>query len=93
MLPVAIHLHRHLVSGTADALRADFDLGLNVADSLREDVDWLDVLDLFLHDIEPLIEHAVASALLAVMHQAIDELRRQQRAIAQDQERVSYGWQ
>ena len=41
LLTGAIDLHRHLVRGPADALRADLDVRLDVLDGLREDLDRL----------------------------------------------------
>ena len=41
LLPRAVDLHRHLVGGAADALRADFDRRLHVLDAPGEDLDRL----------------------------------------------------
>ena len=77
----SVDLHRHLVVGAADALGADLDDRLDVLDRLLEDLDGrrrevLDRLffDALLNQVHGVVEDALGDGLLAVLHQAVDEL-------------------
>src|SRR5262249_6283818 len=79
LLPVAIHLHRPLVRSTTYAAAANLDERLDVLHRGREDLDRIAIRHLFLDQIESRIENVLRDALLAVVHQAVDELGSQKR--------------
>src|SRR5439155_5848065 len=79
LLPVAVDLHRHLVRGTADAAAANLDERLHVLDRSRENLDRVLVWQLFLDHVQGRIKYILCHALFAVVHQAIDELGREER--------------
>ena len=74
LLPLRLDLHRHLVVGPADAPGAHFDGRLDVFDRAGEDLERVDVLHLFLDLVHGPVEDARGGRLLAVPHQAVDEL-------------------
>jgi len=82
LLPVAIDLHRHLVSSTTDAAAANFDVRLHVFDGRVKDFDRLAIRNLFLNVIKGRIEENLRDALLAAEHQAVNELAGQDRLVA-----------
>ena len=81
LLPRAIDLHRNLVRGTADTLAADFDRRLHVLKSLREHFDRFLIRNALSHDFERIVEHILRDALLAVVHERVDELCSQDRSV------------
>lgn len=70
---------RDLIGGAADALGTNFRRGLDVFDRLREDFDRFDVLNFGRDFIESVVEDLASGVLLAVPHQAVDELAREDR--------------
>src|SRR5206468_5527475 len=75
LLALRTHGHRHLIGSAADSTGADFQRRLDVFDSLLEDLKWVRLgAHLVLDLIEGAIEDALGGALLAVPHQAVDEL-------------------
>jgi len=82
LLTVLVHLHWDLVGSTTDPLGSDFDVRLHVLDRLFENLDRRTVLDLFCDFVEGIVEDVVGNGLLAIVHQAIDELSNQQRVVS-----------
>jgi hypothetical protein len=81
LLPRAVHLHRHLVRGATDPAAADFDVWLDIFHGGVEDLNRILVRQLLLDDVERVVEHFLRDALLAVIHQAVDELGGQDRLV------------
>lgn len=81
LLAVLVDLHWDLVGRTTDPLGSNFDVRLHVFDRLFENFYRRTVLDLFSDFIEGVVEDVVSNGLLAVVHQAIDELGNQQRVV------------
>jgi hypothetical protein len=57
------------------------DRWLDVFDGAREDLDLLFVGNLFLDDGKRVVKHVLRHALLASVHQAVDELAGQERPV------------
>jgi len=81
LLSVAIDLHRNLIARTANSLAANFDIRLHVFNGSFEDLNRFRVLDLLRDFLEGIVEHDLCGRLLAVVHQAIDELAGQHRIV------------
>lgn len=81
LLATRIDLHGNLVAGSADTLTANLEHRLDVIDSFLEYVNRLSVVNFLADYIHRVIENTLGSTLLAVPHQAIDELAGQQRPI------------
>ena len=79
LLSNAIHLHRHLIGRSADTLGTNFDAGLDVLDSLVEDLDWFFFGDAFFDDIQGVVQQLLSHTLFAILHEAIDKLAGKQR--------------
>ena len=82
LLARPVDLHRHLIGGAADALGAHLDHRLDMLDGLVEHVDGFQVGHAFLDLVEGTVEDAHRRRLLALPHQAIDELARQLGIVA-----------
>src|SRR5262249_3918872 len=82
LLAFAVDLHGHLIGGTADALGADLDGRLDVLDGLGEDLDGVGVRAHALADrLQRAVEDPHGGGFLAVVHEAVDELAGQLRAV------------
>lgn len=79
LLAGSVDLHRHLVARTTDAFAANFDVRLDVFDGLFENLDRLGVRIAFGNLSQRIVENLLCGRLLAIKHQAIDELARQHR--------------
>lgn len=82
LLTLAVDLHGDLVVGTADALGADFDEGLDLVDGHMEAVEGalggvgiVDLVEAALDDVHGVVDVALGDGLLAVVHDAVGELR------------------
>ena len=82
LLAVLVDLHGNLVGSTTDPLGSNFDVRFHVLDRLFENFDGSTVLDLLRDLIECVVEDVVGNGLLAIVHQAIDELGNQQRVVS-----------
>jgi len=82
LLTILVDLHRNLVGRTTDPLGSNFDVRLNVLDCLFENFDRWTVLDLLSNFVEGVVEDIVGNGLLAVVHQAVDELGDQKRVVS-----------
>src|SRR5207247_10383620 len=65
--------------GTTNATIANVYVRLPVLDGSRKDLDRILLGQLLLDYVERGIEHVLCDTLLAAVHQAIDELRREER--------------
>jgi hypothetical protein len=68
------HLDRHLIRGTTDAAALHLDHWLEVRQRLLEDV-HARLARAVLHEIHRAVEDPLGRALLALIHQDVDELR------------------
>jgi hypothetical protein len=82
LLTVLVDLHWHLVRRTTDSLGSDFDVWLYVLDRLLENFDRWTILDLFANLFQGIIENTLCCGLLAVVHQAVDELGSEKGIVA-----------
>lgn len=82
LLSILVDLHGNLVRRTADSLRTNLDIRFHVLDRLFEDFDGWPILDLLSDFIQSIVEDVVGDSLLAIVHQAIDELRDEQRIVS-----------
>lgn len=82
LLAILIDLHRNLVGRTTDPLGSNFDVRFHILDRLFENFDRRTVLDLLRNFIECVVEDVEGNGLLAIVHQAIDELSDQERVVS-----------
>lgn len=71
------YLHRHLVTGAADASAADLNHRFNILDRRFEDLQRLRILDSLGDNVHRIIENALGGGLFPFPHQAIDKLGNQ----------------
>jgi hypothetical protein len=79
-----VDLHRNLIARTTNSLAANFDVGLDVFQRGFEDLDW-GILARFatsLDFIQRVVEDTLCNRLLAVVHQAVNELAGDHRIVA-----------
>src|SRR5919202_2771506 len=79
--PVALDRHRDLVGRAADALRLDLDHRRGVADRLLEDVERL-APGPRVDQLQRAVEDALGRALLAALHDLVDQLGDQHALVA-----------
>src|SRR6185437_6717234 len=77
---IETNLDRNLIGRTTDAARAHFERRRDVAERFVEDLQRFG-LGLLLNGVERAIDDAFGGGLLAVIHQAVHELREDQIAI------------
>jgi len=82
LLTVLVDLHWHLIRCTTNSLRSHFDVRLYVFDRLLENFDRRTILDFLSDFVESGVENSLCRGFLAVVHQAIDELRCEQRVVS-----------
>ena len=84
------NFHGNLIGGTADTAGLDFQAGHDVFHSLGKDFQRL-FLGLFLDDVKGTIHDLLSHALLAIQHDAVDQLGHQHGAVHGIGQDLSFG--
>ncbi len=74
LLTLAIHGHGNLIVCPAHAARPHFDRRLHVVQGVFKHVDGLHILDALFDDFQGAVDATLGGRLLAVIHEAVDEL-------------------